>query len=57
MRNTKSKAENQFRRVTEEPFEGWKVKGRVTHVVLHGREAFKDGKVLAEKSLGMDVRG
>jgi len=38
------------------PFEGWKVKGRVTRVVLRGREAFKDGKVLAEKGYGRNVR-
>ncbi len=39
------------------PFEGWQVKGRVTRVVLRGREAFKDGKVLVEKGFGMNVRG
>jgi dihydroorotase-like cyclic amidohydrolase len=38
------------------PFEGWKVKGRVTRVVLRGREAFKNGKVLAEKGFGRNVR-
>ena len=38
------------------PFEGWKVKGRVTRVVLRGREVFKDGKVLAEPGYGENVR-
>lgn len=38
------------------PFEGWKVKGRVNRVVLRGREAFKDGKVLAEPGYGQNVR-
>jgi carbamoyl-phosphate synthase/aspartate carbamoyltransferase/dihydroorotase len=38
------------------PFEGWKVKGRVTRVVLRGKEAYKDGKVLAEKGSGRNVR-
>ncbi len=38
------------------PFEGWKVKGRVRKVVLRGREAFRDGKVLAEPGFGKDVR-
>jgi carbamoyl-phosphate synthase/aspartate carbamoyltransferase/dihydroorotase len=38
------------------PFEGWKVKGRVTRVVLRGREAFKDGKILAEPGYGQNVR-
>ena len=38
------------------PFEGWKVKGRVTRVVLRGREAFKDGKILAQSGYGQNVR-
>ncbi len=51
------KAADQFTRCGWTPFEGWKVKGRVTRVVLRGREAYKDGKVLAEKSFGKNVRG
>jgi carbamoyl-phosphate synthase/aspartate carbamoyltransferase/dihydroorotase len=39
------------------PFEGWQVKGRVTRVVLRGKEAYRDGKVLAEKGFGRNVRG
>lgn len=39
------------------PFEGWKVKGRVTKVVLRGKTVFEDGKVLAEKGFGKNVRG
>jgi dihydroorotase-like cyclic amidohydrolase len=38
------------------PFEGWRVKGRVTRVVLRGREAFKDGKILVEPGYGRNVR-
>jgi carbamoyl-phosphate synthase/aspartate carbamoyltransferase/dihydroorotase len=38
------------------PFEGWKVRGRVTRVVLRGREAFKDGKILVEPGFGKNVR-
>jgi dihydroorotase-like cyclic amidohydrolase len=38
------------------PFEGWQVKGRVRRVVLRGKEAYKDGKVLAEKGFGKNVR-
>ena len=38
------------------PFEGWNVKGRVTRVVLRGREAFKDGEVLAQPGYGQNVR-
>ena len=37
------------------PFEGWQVKGRVRRVVLRGRDAFKDGKVLAETGSGMNM--
>ncbi len=38
------------------PFEGWQVKGRVRLVVLRGREAFRDGRVLAEPGYGRNVR-
>ena len=38
------------------PFEGWQVKGRVRRVVLRGREAFKDGKILVEPGFGKNVR-
>ena len=38
------------------PFEGWQVKGRVTRVVLRGKDVYKDGKVLAEQGFGQNVR-
>jgi len=38
------------------PFEGWQVKGRVKRVVLRGEEVYKDGKVLAKKGYGKNVR-
>ena len=38
------------------PFEGWKVKGRITKVVLRGKTAFEDGKVLVEPGYGRNVR-
>jgi carbamoyl-phosphate synthase/aspartate carbamoyltransferase/dihydroorotase len=38
------------------PFEGWQVKGRVTRVVLRGREAYKDGKILVQAGYGKNVR-
>jgi carbamoyl-phosphate synthase/aspartate carbamoyltransferase/dihydroorotase len=38
------------------PFEGWEVTGRVRRVVLRGREAFRDGKVLAGPGTGRNVR-
>jgi dihydroorotase-like cyclic amidohydrolase len=50
------KAENQFTRCGWTPFEGWKVKGKVTKVVLRGKTAFEDGKVLAEKGSGRNIR-
>ena len=38
------------------PFEGWQVKGRVTRVVLRGKEVFKDGQILAPPGFGHNVR-
>ena len=38
------------------PFEGWKVKGCLRRVVLHGKTAFEDGKVLVEPGYGRNVR-
>ena len=38
------------------PFEGWQVKGRVRRVVLRGREACLDGRVLVEPGFGRNVR-
>ncbi len=38
------------------PFEGRRVKGRVRKVVLRGREAYKDGKILVERGYGKNVR-
>jgi carbamoyl-phosphate synthase/aspartate carbamoyltransferase/dihydroorotase len=38
------------------PFEGWKVRGRVRRVVLRGREAFRDGEVLAPPGYGKNAR-
>jgi len=38
------------------PFEGWQVKGRVTQVMLRGREAYKDGKIFVEAGYGKNVR-
>jgi carbamoyl-phosphate synthase/aspartate carbamoyltransferase/dihydroorotase len=38
------------------PFEGWKVSGCVTRVILRGREAYHDGVVLAPRGFGQNVR-
>lgn len=50
------KASEGFTRCGWTPFEGWKVKGRVQKVVLRGKTAFEDGKVLAEAGSGKNVR-
>jgi carbamoyl-phosphate synthase/aspartate carbamoyltransferase/dihydroorotase len=51
------KAEEQFTRCGWTPFEGWKVKGEVRKVVLRGKTAFEDGKILAETGYGKNIRG
>ncbi len=38
------------------PFEGWKVRGKVRRVVLRGKTAFEDGKILVEAGYGRNVR-
>jgi carbamoyl-phosphate synthase/aspartate carbamoyltransferase/dihydroorotase len=38
------------------PFEGWRVRGRVQRVVLRGREASRDGKVLSPPGAGLNLR-
>ena len=50
------KASEQFTRCGWTPFEGWKVKGKVRKVVLRGKTAFEDGKILVEKGYGKNVR-
>jgi carbamoyl-phosphate synthase/aspartate carbamoyltransferase/dihydroorotase len=51
------KASEQFTRCGWTPFEGWKVKGKVRKVVLRGKVAFEDGKILVEQGYGRNVRG
>lgn len=50
------KAAGQFTRCGWTPFEGWKVKGRVHKVVLRGKTAFEDGRILVEAGYGRDMR-
>jgi carbamoyl-phosphate synthase / aspartate carbamoyltransferase / dihydroorotase len=45
-----------FTRARWSPFEGRSLRGRVTRVVLRGREAYVDGKILAAPGSGRDVR-
>jgi carbamoyl-phosphate synthase/aspartate carbamoyltransferase/dihydroorotase len=49
-------AADQFTHCGWTPFEGWKVKGRVRKVVLRGKTAFEDGKVLVEEGYGRNIR-
>jgi carbamoyl-phosphate synthase/aspartate carbamoyltransferase/dihydroorotase len=50
------KASEQFTRCGWTPFEGWKVKGKVRKVVLRGKTAFEDGKILVEPGFGKNIR-
>jgi len=50
------KASEQFTRCGWTPFEGWKVKGKVRKVVLRGKTAFEDGRILVEQGYGRNVR-
>jgi len=38
------------------PFESWQVKGRLKRVVLRGRTAYKDGRILVEPGYGRNIR-
>jgi carbamoyl-phosphate synthase/aspartate carbamoyltransferase/dihydroorotase len=50
------RAAGQHTRCGWTPFEGWKVKGRVTRVVLRGREAYREGQIPVEAGYGKNVR-
>ncbi|MGB8984781.1 MAG: amidohydrolase family protein [Anaerolineales bacterium] len=50
------RADEQFTRCGWTPFEGWKVRGRVRKVVLRGRTAFEDRRVLVEPGYGKNIR-
>jgi len=50
------RAADQFTHCGWTPFEGWKVRGKVRKVVLRGKAAFQDGKILAEKGYGRNIR-
>jgi dihydroorotase-like cyclic amidohydrolase len=50
------KASEQFTRCGWTPFEGWKVRGRVRRVVLRGKTAFEDGRVLVGPGYGRNLR-
>jgi carbamoyl-phosphate synthase/aspartate carbamoyltransferase/dihydroorotase len=50
------KAEDLHSRCGWTPFEGWQVRGRVRRVMLRGKTAYQDGKVLAECGFGRNIR-
>jgi carbamoyl-phosphate synthase/aspartate carbamoyltransferase/dihydroorotase len=50
------RAADQFSRCSWTPFEGWKVKGKVTKVVLRGKTSFEDGKFFTEPGYGQNIR-
>ena len=50
------RAQDQFSRCGWTPFEGWQVKGRVRRVVLRGKTAFEDGRILVDQGYGWNVR-
>ena len=50
------KAADQFTRCGWTPFEGWKVRGKVRKVVLRGKTAFEDGRILAPAGYGKNIR-
>jgi carbamoyl-phosphate synthase/aspartate carbamoyltransferase/dihydroorotase len=52
----KIKAEEQFTRCGWTPFEGWQVKGKVRKVVLRGKTAFEDGRILVGTGYGKNIR-
>ena len=50
------RAQDQFSRCGWTPFEGWQVKGRVRRVVLRGKTAFEDGRILVDQGYGWNIR-
>jgi carbamoyl-phosphate synthase/aspartate carbamoyltransferase/dihydroorotase len=50
------RASEQFTRCGWTPFEGWKVRGKVSKVVLRGKTAFEDGKILVKPGYGENIR-
>jgi carbamoyl-phosphate synthase/aspartate carbamoyltransferase/dihydroorotase len=54
--NYEIRASEQFTRCGWTPFEGWKVKGKVRKVILRGKTAFEDGKILVEPGSGENIR-
>lgn len=50
------RAAEQFTRCGWTPFEGWKVKGKVRKVLLRGKTAFEDEKILVKKGYGRHIR-
>lgn len=46
------KNENLFTKCAWSPFNGWKVKGKIIRVFLHGEKVFEDGNMLVKSGFG-----
>jgi carbamoyl-phosphate synthase/aspartate carbamoyltransferase/dihydroorotase len=55
-RSWKIQASRTFTRCGWTPFEGWQVRGQLQRVVLRGRTAYEDGRVLALPGSGCPLR-
>jgi carbamoyl-phosphate synthase/aspartate carbamoyltransferase/dihydroorotase len=50
------KPDQMYSRSAWTPFEGYKVQGKVRRVVLRGKEAYRDGQILAQPGYGRNIR-
>jgi dihydroorotase-like cyclic amidohydrolase len=55
--NWEIRAAQTYTRCGWTPFESYPVRGRVKQVVLRGREAYRDGQILAPPGYGKNLRG
>lgn len=50
------RAQHSYARCGWSPFEGWHVRGRIRQTYLRGEIAYQDGKVIAERGSGRNIR-
>jgi carbamoyl-phosphate synthase/aspartate carbamoyltransferase/dihydroorotase len=50
------RAKDTFTRCGWTPFEGWKVRGRLKNVILRGKNAYIEGKVVDKPGTGLNIR-
>lgn len=53
---TEIRAADMFSRCGWTPYEGWRVRGRVTRVVLRETEVYKNGVITAHRGFGRNIR-